>query len=93
MTNGTWSFRKIDKEKNYAFSGAKDTIRCECGEEILILPDVRATGAAIEGHIALHLKGVKGPVYRAADAERLRDFLIMQVLRVAGDSEDKKTNK
>lgn len=54
---------------------------------------MKATGAAIEGHIALHLKGVKGPVYRAADAERIRDFLIMQVLRVAGDSEDKKTNK
>ena len=79
--------------KKARFQGRKDTIKCECGEEILILPDVKATSEAIEGHIALHLEGVRVPMCKTADAERLRDSLIIQALRIAVKSEDKKTNE
>jgi hypothetical protein len=82
----------LAKKKMIRFQRRKDTIKCECGEEILVLPDINATSGAIESHIALHLKDSKGQVYKTEDAERLRDFLIMQVLRIAGGSEDKKTN-
>lgn len=68
----------MTNKKKTRFQGRKDTIKCECGAEILILPDVKATSEAIEGHIALHLEGVKGPMCKTADAERLRDSLIIQ---------------
>jgi hypothetical protein len=83
----------MTNKKKLRFQGRKDTIRCECGEEILILPDVKATSEAIEGHIVLHLEGVKGPICKPAEAERLRDSLIIQALRIAVKSEDKKTNE
>lgn len=59
----------------------------------MILLDVKATSEAIEGHIALHLEGVKGPMCKTAEAERLRGSLIIQALRIAVESEDKKTNE
>jgi hypothetical protein len=83
----------MTNKKKIRFQGRKDTIKCKCGTEILILPDVKATSEAIEGHIALHLEGVKGPMCQTADVERLRDSLIIQALRIAAESEDKKTNE
>jgi hypothetical protein len=83
----------MTNKKKTRFQRRMDTIKCECGEEILILPDVKATSEAIESHIALHLEGVKGPMCKTANAERLRDFLIIQALRIAVESEDKKTNE
>jgi 5S rRNA maturation endonuclease (ribonuclease M5) len=77
----------VINKKNGHSKRRKDTIKCECGEEILILPDVRATGESIEVHVALHLKGVKGPECSTLEAERLRNALIVQVLEIAGESE------
>ncbi len=75
------------------FRRRNDRIKCECGEEISLLPDVRATSEAIEVHVALHIKGVKGPACTPVEAERLRDDLIMQVLRTAGECKDEETHK
>jgi hypothetical protein len=74
------------------FRARTDRIKCECGEEISILPDVRATGEIIEVHIALHMEGVKGSC-TTLDAQRLRDSLIVQVLRIASGSEDKEPDE
>jgi hypothetical protein len=63
-------------------------IRCECGAEILLLPDVKEMGEAVEVHVALHLEGIQGQPCTALEAERLRDALITQVLRIAGESTD-----
>jgi hypothetical protein len=67
------------------FQERKDKIRCECGAKIPLLPDVKAMGEAIEVHIALHLEGVSGQSCTTSEADRLRDALIIQVLRIAGD--------
>jgi hypothetical protein len=90
---GLGAFVNMTDKKMARIRRLKDTIKCECEEEILILPDVSATSEAIEVHIALHMKGFKGPVCKTTDAERLRDSLIMQVLRIVGGSEDKETNE
>jgi len=63
-------------------------MKCECGEEILFLPDVKATSEIIEAHIELHMKGAKGPACTILDAQRLRDSLIIQVLRIASRPQD-----
>jgi hypothetical protein len=66
-----------------------DTIKCECGAEILFLPDVRAMGQAIEVHVAaVHMQKSKDPAGAAAEAERVRDALIAQVFSKAIESEN-----
>ena len=75
------------------FRQRKVRVKCECGEEISIFPDVKATSEAIEVHIALHTKGAKGPACTTVEAERLRDALIVQALRIAGEFEDEETNE
>ena len=57
-----------------------DTVKCECGTEILILPDVKTLGNAIEAHVTQHIQKMKTPApAAAAEAESLRDTLIAQV--------------
>lgn len=75
------------------FKRRRDRIKCECGAEIALLPDVRVMGEAIELHVALHMQGVKGPACTTLEAERLRDKLIIQALRIASESEDEETNE
>jgi hypothetical protein len=83
----------MTKRKMMRFPRRKDSIECECGAEISLLPDVRAMGEAIELHIALHMQGVKGPACTSVEVERLRDALILQVLRITGESEDERTHE
>lgn len=69
-----------------------DTIRCECGKEIKVTHDVRATGEAIEIHVAIHLEKMKPLAEEDAEANRLRDALIAQcfnlILNKTRDSEN-----
>ncbi len=83
----------MTKRKIMRFPRRKDRIKCECGAEISLLPDVRAMGETIEVHVALHMEGVKGPACTTVEAERLRDALIIQVLRITGESEDERTHE
>ena len=62
--------------------GKIDTIRCECGKEIMVIPDVRAMDKAIEIHVAMHIEKMKPPVEEDAEANRLRDDLIAQLFNV-----------
>ena len=72
----------------------RDRIKCECGAEIYLFPDLKAMSEAIDVHIALHMgEGVKGLAFKTVEADRLRDALIIQVLRVAGESEDEQTHE
>jgi len=55
------------------------TIVCECGDEILLIPDPKEMGKAIEDHVDLHLQNLKGPGCSAEEAKCLRNVLIAQV--------------
>jgi hypothetical protein len=83
----------MTKRKMMRFQRRRDMIKCECGVEIALLPDVRAMGEAIEVHVALHIEGINGPACTTAEVKRLRDALIIQVLRITGESEDEKTHE
>lgn len=67
------------------FSHRKDKIKCECGDEILISLDAKAIGKAIDIHVDSHLAGEKGPICSEIDADRLRDYLIGQVFKMAAE--------
>jgi hypothetical protein len=69
-------------------AGRLSKVKCECGAEILFLPDVRAMSHAIEVHVAEHRQKSKAPAGAAAEAERVRDALITQVLSIASKSEN-----
>ena len=57
-------------------------VSCECGDEILLLPDLKEMGRAIEDHVDLHIQNLKAPGCTATEAERLKDVLITQVLNL-----------
>ncbi len=61
-------------------------IKCECGTEILMLPDLKATSRAIERHAVEHRKKEKDHTKAEAEENRVRDNLITQVLEKTGDS-------
>jgi hypothetical protein len=63
-------------------------IRCECGDEISLLPDLKEMGKAIEDHVELHIQCLKAPSCTPAEAERLKDALITQIITIASQSED-----
>ena len=65
-----------------------DTVRCECGAEIVLVHDGRVMGHAIEVHVALHMQKLKAPAGAAAEAERVRDDLIAQALIKASELEN-----
>ncbi len=52
-------------------------VRCVCGYEILVVPDLKAMNVAINKHVAEHKKPFDG-------SENLTEFLTEQVLIVAG---------
>ena len=58
-------------------------IKCECGFEILVLPDLKAMSQAIEKHVLEHKnKGAK-----AAEANGIEEELIAQLFKKVSDSE------
>ena len=76
-------FKKIDSKK-----GDKPIIKCDCGLEIPLLPDLKAMSKAIEAHVETHRKIEKDCSKTEAEnegiadleAERILNFLTTQVL-------------
>ena len=60
-------------------------IKCSCGAEILLVPNVKLMNEAIEAHILERTKKCKVPKEAEAEAERIRDDLIIQVLEKASE--------
>jgi hypothetical protein len=59
-------------------------IKCKCGAEILLLPDLKAMDKAIQAHAKSHSRTEQNPYKAAAAAIRVQDDLVGQVLRKAG---------
>lgn len=54
-------------------------IKCECGEYILLVPDLRAMNNAIESHLLVHRKEESDPSKTEATVKRIRYLLFGQV--------------
>jgi len=60
------------------------TIRCSfCGEEILLVPNVKLMSEAIEAHAIEHARKICDPKEGEAEAGRVLDSLIAKVLERA----------
>ena len=71
------------KVNNHSSSRRLSFLTCECGYEILILPDLKAMNEAIKKHVSEHKnKGAK-----AAEANRIEDELIAQLFKKFAKSE------
>ena len=67
----------FSKDHNYKFVAHKTSmpiVKCGCGFEILVVPDLKAMNRAIKNHVAEHNK---------SSSEKLTDFLTEQVLIMA----------
>ena len=60
------------------------TIRCSfCGQEILLVPNVKLMSEAIEAHAIEHARKICDPKEAEAEAGRVLDSLIAKVLERA----------
>ena len=57
------------------------TIKCKCGAELLLIPDLKSMNEAIENHVAEHV--AKSERITTKGADEIRDHLIIQVFEKA----------
>ncbi|MGD0995742.1 MAG: hypothetical protein ABR909_09505 [Candidatus Bathyarchaeia archaeon] len=67
-------------KKNPNGNAGLPVIKCSCGAEILLFPNVKLMSEAIEAHVEEHKQKVKDPKEAEAEAECIRDDLIVKVL-------------
>ena len=60
-------------------------IRCRCGADILLVPNVKEMSKAIEEHVEEHKKKIKSRNEAKNEAENVRDDLLAKVLFVASE--------
>jgi len=61
-------------------------VKCSCGVKIMLVPNAKIMSEAIEAHVAKHKQKVKNPKEAEAEAERIREDLIIQVLDMASEA-------
>lgn len=59
------------------------SILCECGAEILLIPDIKEMGRCIQSHTKEHQKKEQNPADGKAAFEHIENFLIKKVLEKA----------
>lgn len=69
-----------------SYRGKIPTIRCVCGAQILVVPDLKAMSNAIENHIDKHMK--QKPLVEANySSNEVRHFLIAQLFKIIDEIE------
>ena len=76
---------RVPSKKDSNVAG-RSAIKCSCGKLILMVPNVKVMSEAIEVHVAEHTKKVIDRKEAEAEAERVRDDLIVQILEKASQS-------
>ncbi len=74
------------KKHNFSKSSSKSIhkiIKCECGSEILLIPDLTEMGRAIESHAKEHQKKAQTAKEAEEIFNHIQDFLLKQVLKKA----------
>jgi hypothetical protein len=61
-------------------------IKCTCGSEILLVPDIKAMAEALENHVAQHQRKYG---LSAEEADGIREHLIVQIFELASKAETK----
>lgn len=77
--------KKTHVDKDRELAEHLPLLRCECGAEILLLPDLKVMNHAIEVHVANHRKKEKDRTKAAKVASHIRQILIEQLFEKAGE--------
>lgn len=64
---------------------------CECGFEVLLVPDLKMMTRAIEAHAAIHGEREKDPAKAASEKQRIETDLIAQTLKAAAGAPENKS--
>ena len=64
-------------------------VRCECGEEILLLSDLEAMDMALENHVSVHVKNQPDRKRANEEAKRIRELLTKRVVEKIAEIESK----
>jgi hypothetical protein len=72
--------------KNNKAKKAGPLIRCECGFEILLVPDLKMIARAIEAHALEHGRKEQDPAKASFEEERIQAILTAQALSGAAAS-------
>ena len=77
-SKGTKFFFNTSRQRKFTVHKKRmPIVKCNCGSEILVVPDLKAMNLAIENHVTMKHKTSPD------DAERLTEFLAEQVLLLA----------
>ncbi len=77
------SFQTISKSGKKTDNAGVSAIKCDCGEIILLVPNIKLMSKVIETHVEKHKQEVHDPNEAEATAEHIRDNLIIQVFEKA----------
>jgi hypothetical protein len=70
------------KVQDYSLKSRLSIIKCECGYEILLLPDLKAMDQAVQNHLLEH----KNRGTKDGNAKRVECALISQIFEKAAES-------
>ena len=56
------------------------TVVCECGKEILIIPDLKEMANCIEEHAKLHVQNEIDPSKKQAEHDRIEEQLTKKII-------------
>ena len=75
--------RGLSDIQSYIQRNSMPIIQCECGEKILLIPDLRAMNIAIENHLAAHKRTTKKTKINEVHQTNLRQFLVEQLFQLS----------
>jgi hypothetical protein len=75
--------REMQMKLSKPFSLALPLIKCRCGAEILLVPNVLLMSKAIEDHVEEHRRKIKSHLEAKTEAEQVRDDLLAKVFSKA----------
>jgi len=81
-----------DRGRQRPSTSIQKVIVCECGAEILLIPDVKEMDRAIVYHAECHAGKETDPVKAKALFEQIQNYLVKQVLVVTSEEEFEKAN-
>ena len=65
--------------KNFHSYECGSIIKCECGFEIPVIPEIKTVGCAIDAHVEEHREKQKDSTKGEIDANHIHDFLFKKL--------------
>ena len=71
----------MPSQKNFHSYESRSIIKCECGFEILVIPEMETVGNAIDAHVEEHRRKQKDSTKGEIAANHIHDFLFKKLFQ------------